>query len=410
MNAFDILDGLLALNQSGKEIKEFFEANDIGKVAVYGLGRVGVRVIDEIRNAGVEIVCGIDRDAGNIQCDTLKIISPDDIKPSDDYELIIVTPAEHYYDIKEDLEQITDKDIISISEIVEYCLDGEEEFRPRIRRISAIQEMPPRVKIDREKRSRKVLIFGGGSGIGKAIALSLIKGGADVVIAGRNAAKLDNVMEEYNLQKDKNESNTKKQGQLYTLEADISIIKDHESYFKSAEESMEGLDAFVNAAAITLETRGRGYEPWDITEAEWDEISDTDFKAAFFLMRNEVDYFQDKGIAGNILNFSSNAACMDITGLYGAAKLSITRWTRAFGKRYGHEGIVINAIAPGATFTPIISSYAHDINQPYPRHAIDRFIRPEEIAELACFMMSKKGVILCGSTVIADGGDANTVL
>ena len=53
----------------------------------------------------------------------------------------------------------------------------------------------------------------------------------------------------------------------------------------------------------------------------------------------------------------------------------------------------------------MISDYAHDINQKYERHAIERFIRPEEIAELAFYLMSDFGEIICGHTVVADGGD-----
>ena len=64
-----------------------------------------------------------------------------------------------------------------------------------------------------------------------------------------------------------------------------------------------------------------------------------------------------------------------------------------------------SGIAPGATFTPMISRYAKQIDQPYPRHAIERFIRPDEIAELAFYLMSDYGVIVCGHTVVADGGD-----
>ena len=64
-----------------------------------------------------------------------------------------------------------------------------------------------------------------------------------------------------------------------------------------------------------------------------------------------------------------------------------------------------SGIAPGATFTPMIKTYAHAIDQPYPRHAIERFIRPDEIAELAFHLMSNYGVIVCAHTVVADGGD-----
>ena len=134
-------------------------------------------------------------------------------------------------------------------------------------------------------------------------------------------------------------------------------------------------------------------------------MTDTNFKAAFFLMRNEVNYLMDHQCHGNILNIASNAACMDIVGSYGASKLSIIKWTRAFGKKYGHKGIIINGIAPGATFTQMISSYAKSEDQPYPRHALERFIKPKEIAELAFYLMSNYGEIICGHTVVADAGD-----
>jgi len=248
-------------------------------------------------------------------------------------------------------------------------------------------------------RNNKVLIFGGGSGIGKAIAIRFIEAGAKVIIAGRNEEKLKAVVEEVG------------SPVLYYKVFDITDIKSHDALFRECEQVMGGLDAFVNAAALgTSQCTGRGYEPWDITEEEWDTLTDINFKAAFFLMRNEVDYMKAKGIRGNILNIASNAACMDIIGSYGAAKEAVIKWTRALGKKYGHDGIIINGLAPGATFTPMIARYAHDINQRYERHAIERFIRPDEIAELAFYLMSNYGEIICGHTVVADGGDNRATL
>ncbi len=123
----------------------------------------------------------------------------------------------------------------------------------------------------------------------------------------------------------------------------------HKRIFEEAAAKLGGLDAFVNSAAICSDSFGRGYEPWDITEEEWDLMTDINFKAAYFLMRNEIDYLKSKKIRGNILNIASNAACMDITGSYGATKEAMIKWTRALGKRHGHNGIIINGIAPGAT-------------------------------------------------------------
>ena len=200
-------------------------------------------------------------------------------------------------------------------------------------------------------RNKHVLIFGGGSGIGKAIAVRMIQAGAKVVVTGRTEEKLQKTAEEIDSEN------------LYYKVFDITDISGHVQLFEECRELLGGLDAFVNSAALGSSYCGRGYEPWDITEEEWDTLTDINFKAAYFLMRNEIDYLKSKGIRGNILNIASNAACMDIIGSYGAAKEAIIKWTRAFGKKYGHDGIIINGIAPGATFTPMISRYAHHIDQ-----------------------------------------------
>ena len=247
-------------------------------------------------------------------------------------------------------------------------------------------------------RNKNIVIFGGGSGIGKAIAERFCAAESKVLIVGRNEKKLEEAAAEIGSEK------------LHYLPFDVADCDAHRDFFEKAEAELGGLGGFVNAAALGAGTLGRGYEPWDITPDEWTMLTDVNFKAAFFLMRNEINYFLEKEIRGNILNFASNAACMDIRGSYGASKESVIKWTRALGKKYGHNGIIINGIAPGATFTPMIASYAHEIDQRYERHAIERFIRPDEIAELTFYLMSNYGEIICGHTVVADGGDNKATL
>lgn len=243
-------------------------------------------------------------------------------------------------------------------------------------------------------RCDKILITGGGSGIGKAIAKRFLNSGAKVTIVGRKEEKLKKTVQEFS-------SNN-----LYYIVWDISDISAAPFQLKTAEKLMGGLNGFVNAAAVSSAVvTKRGYEPFDINEKEWDELNDINYKAAFFNLRNEIEFLRQNKIKGNILNIASNAACMDIVGSYGASKLSLIKWTRAFGKKFGKDGIIINGIAPGATFTPMIERYAKSIDQPYERHAIGRFIKPEEIAELAFYLMSDYGEIICGHTVVADGGD-----
>ena len=248
-------------------------------------------------------------------------------------------------------------------------------------------------------RCDKIIVTGGGSGIGAAIAHRLIDAGAQVVVAGRTAEKLQKTAE------------TIASENLHILEWDIANVNGIPQKLEEAAALMGGLNGLVNAAALgTGVLTGRGYEPWDITEDEWDALMDVNCKGTFFMMRDMIDYLLTRHEKGNILNIASNAACMDIVGSYGVAKLGLIRLTRALGKKYGSEGVIINGIAPGATFTPMIARYAKHIDDPYPRHAIGRFIRPDEIAELAYYLMSDYGEIICGHTVVADGGDRAATL
>ena len=248
-------------------------------------------------------------------------------------------------------------------------------------------------------RCDKIIVTGGGSGIGAAIARRLIDAGASVVAAGRTAEKLQSTAEAIASER------------LHILEWDIADVNGIPKKLNEAAALMGGLNGLVNAAALgTGVLTGRGYEPWDITEDEWDALMDVNCKGTFFMMRDMIDYLLARHEKGNILNIASNDACMDVIGSYGISKLGLIRLTRALGKKYGSEGIIINGIAPGATFTPMIARYAKHIDDPYPRHAIGRFIRPDEIAELAYYLMSDYGEIICGHTVVADGGDRAATL
>jgi len=103
-------------------------------------------------------------------------------------------------------------------------------------------------------RNKNVLIFGGGSGIGKAIAVRFIEAGAKVMITGRTEKKLKTVVKEIS------------SPDLHYTVFDITDIKNHTELFLECEQAMGGLNAFVNAAALgTGQCTGRGYEPWDIT-------------------------------------------------------------------------------------------------------------------------------------------------
>ncbi len=123
-------------------------------------------------------------------------------------------------------------------------------------------------------RCSKILITGGGSGIGKAIAKRFIDDGASVTILGRKLDKLNAAKDEIDSSK------------LFVLQGDISKSDEIMSYILKASELMGGLDGVINNAAMgTSQVTGGGYEPWDITSDEWDTVTDINLKGAFFVMR-----------------------------------------------------------------------------------------------------------------------------
>ena len=105
-----------------------------------------------------------------------------------------------------------------------------------------------------ELRNKNVLIFGGGGGIGRAIAERFLAAGAKVMIIGRSEKKLQAAAEEIG------------SPNLHFAAFDITDIASHARIFEETSAKLGGLDAFVNAAAICSDSFGRGYEPWDVTE------------------------------------------------------------------------------------------------------------------------------------------------
>lgn len=123
-----ILNGLLLLEHNGRTVEKFFRDNEIRKVALYGMGLLGCRVYEHLCRTEIELVCAFDRNADMFREDNdIEILLPEELmhmqnKPG----LIVVTSSNYYYEIKEEWEEKSGIDMISIGEIVEYCTVGED--------------------------------------------------------------------------------------------------------------------------------------------------------------------------------------------------------------------------------------------------------------------------------------------
>lgn len=243
-------------------------------------------------------------------------------------------------------------------------------------------------------KGRSALITGGTSGIGLAIAKSFIEAGANVIITGRNQerakAAAQKLCEE-----------TKTEGKAFGLELNNKDVSSFECrFFEACNLANSKIDILVNNAGIngpTIES---------VTEEQYDDIMDTNLKAAFFLSRIVGRYMIDNHIKGNILNIASASSLRPVNSPYGLTKWGIRGFTLGLAKTLVKEGITVNAIAPGATATPMMNldSSNNIVNSSLP---IGRYILPQEIANMAVFLVSDMGRSIVGDTIYMTGGAGN---
>ena len=238
---------------------------------------------------------------------------------------------------------------------------------------------------------RKALITGASRGIGYAIAKKLSQNGCAVVITGRNINTLERVANELG----KN---------VLPMVWNSAEFDKTDEKVKEAAEMLGGLDIVVNNAGIFAQSN-----EWDknrllnTTAKEWQDVINVNASAVFFTMQSAVKYMLKNNIKGNILNITSVAGEEPVYGAYGGSKILATGLTRGWGKMFASDGITINGIAPGPVATEMNNWHEGD-SMKHDRIPYGRFSTVDEIAELAMYLLSKDAKMICGETVIIDGG------
>ena len=238
---------------------------------------------------------------------------------------------------------------------------------------------------------RKALITGASRGIGYAIAKKLSQNGCAVVITGRNINTLERVANELG----KN---------VLPMVWNSAEFDKTDEKVKEAAAMLGGLDIVVNNAGIFAQSN-----EWDknsllnTTAKEWQDVINVNASAVFFTMQSAVKYMLKNNIKGNILNITSVAGEEPVYGAYGGSKILATGLTRGWGKMFASDGITINGIAPGPVATEMNNWHEGD-SMKHDRIPYGRFSTVDEIAELARYLLSKDAKMICGETVIIDGG------
>ena len=240
---------------------------------------------------------------------------------------------------------------------------------------------------------RFAMITGGTSGIGYAIAELFLKSGASVCITGRNQEKIDNACNKL-----KSIDPAYKE-HVYGMVLDSRNVSSYPSAIDCILKLEGKIDILVNNAGVL------GGHISNATEEEYDNVLDTNLKGTFFLSQIIGKYMKKHQIKGNILNIASSSSLRPAVTAYTLSKWGIRGLTLGLAKTLAPYGITVNGVAPGPTATPMLmKDDRHNITHdglPAGRYAL-----PEEIANMALFLVSDMGRMVVGDIVYMTGGAA----
>lgn len=237
---------------------------------------------------------------------------------------------------------------------------------------------------------KTAFVTGGGTGIGKGIAVSLAKSGYDVAISYRGSEEWANDTLE----------RIRHFGRKATaIRADVSKKSDIDNMFSEFANHFERLDLFVNNAGITLKSSFI-----ETSEEIFDTVCSVDFKGAFFCMQNAAKFMIDKNIKGSIVLISSNNAKAHFAdvSVYGSVKAAAQKMAEHAAIELAKYGIRVNTVAPGWTDTG--SSRLDDKESTYYKIPLKKWASVDEVADAVKYLASHSARSITGVTLTVDNG------
>ncbi len=243
-------------------------------------------------------------------------------------------------------------------------------------------------------KGKTALISGGSGGIGLAIADELLRLGCFVIIAGTSEDKLVSICRGKDTEQLKYIVINMKE--IHTFPDKISEV--------CKMSPNDGIDILINCAGINNSNTF-----FEVDECTFDDIMDINLKGAFFLSQSVAKLMIHKRIKGHILNLSSASSLRPASQPYAISKWAITGMTKGLADELIKYGIVVNALAPGPTATPMLGKKSGD-DLSHPSSPAGRYALPQEVARLAGFMVSGYGDLIVGDTFYITGGSGTISL
>ena len=241
------------------------------------------------------------------------------------------------------------------------------------------------------------IVTGGGTGIGRAIALALAREGAEVALVGRRKDKLEETANEIR----------SAAGVAIVCPADITKSAHTQTVVDQVEQQFGKLNVLVNNAGVlsvsTIET---------ISEDDWDRVITANLKGPFLMSRAALPAMRRAG-GGSIVNVGSVLGLVAVKdrAAYCASKGGVTLLTKAMALDHAQEHIRVNCICPSVVETDLIRDLFAESEQ--GRRAkrtriatipMGRFGQPQDVAGLAVFLASDESSWMTGTAIPLDGG------
>ena len=251
-------------------------------------------------------------------------------------------------------------------------------------------------------KGKGVLVTGGTSGIGQAIAVKFAEYGANVAINYlRTAEEAADTEQQVNACVNR----VQQEGVRDVLvRGDVSQEDQVVAMVGNAVSELGGLDVLINNAGIQISRHSH-----ELSSDDFDKVLAVNVRGAFLCAREAIKHFLAEGKPGVIINVSSVHQLIpkpDYLG-YSVSKGGMQNLTRTLALEYAERGIRVNGIGPGATVTPINRSWVDD---PEKRELVVAHIpmgragEAEEMAAATAFLLSDEAAYITGQTLFVDGG------
>ena len=252
---------------------------------------------------------------------------------------------------------------------------------------------------------KSIIITGGGSGLGRATAVRLASEGAKLTLVDLSEEGLTATVAAVR--------EHAPEADVITVTADVSNEDDVQRYVDEAVAAFGRIDGFFNNAGI----EGRQNLTENFSAAEFDKVVAINLRGVFLGMEKVLAVMNAQGEGGAIVNTASVGGIRGVGNQsgYAAAKHGVVGLTRNSGIEYGEMGIRINAIAPGAIWTPMVENSMKQIDAENPREAAKQFIQANptkrygeahEIASVVAFLLSDDATYVNAAVIPIDGGQS----